>query len=167
MSAAGWRERRKVEVRTQSAASGRLAIQQARRRQVRRRLHQLVAMLYLCAVLGSIAMVAGPWMNDRAIAADQGRSLATVVSINRWRTTVEYRDAQGELHSPKTGLLYPTGLGEGQRVWVNYSRKDPNVVKVEGRRWTLALLPALSTVVIATLLAGAAWFAVSRKIGAA
>lgn len=129
---------------------------------VRRRLQQLVLALYAAAILAAAAMVLGPAINDARIHADPGRGIATVVRVEGSRTTVEYEGEDGKLYSPRTGLLYPSGLGEGQRVWVTYAKSDPDLVKVEGRGWALSLLPAASVAVVATLLAAAAWTAVTR-----
>ncbi|SDS53316.1 DUF3592 domain-containing protein [Corynebacterium timonense] len=130
---------------------------------VRRRLLQLVLALYACALLGSVAMVIGPAINDVLIARDPGRGLATVTGVNWLRTSAEYQDEEGRYHSPRYGLLYPTGLGEGQRVWVTYSTSRPDLVKVEGRAWTLSIVPALSVAAVSTLIAGAAWWAVGAR----
>lgn len=127
----------------------------------RRRLHQLIIVLYLCAMLGSIAMVAGPALNDYRIAKDPGRGIATVTSVAWNKTSVEYQDEAGMFHSPPYGLLYPSGLGQGQQVWVRYAKSDPDIVKVEGRNWTLSLIPALSVAIASTAIAAAAWYAVS------
>lgn len=129
---------------------------------VRRRLLQLILALYVCAMLGAAAMVVGPALNDARIMRDPGRGLATVTGVSWLRTAVEYQDEQGRYHSPPDGLLYPTGLGEGQRVWVTYAKTDPDLVKVEGRGWTLALLPAASVAAVSTLVAGGASLAVGR-----
>ncbi|WP_269508437.1 DUF3592 domain-containing protein [Corynebacterium faecium] len=128
----------------------------------RRRAHQVVLALYAFATLGSVAMVAGPALNDARIQANPGRGTAIVTEAGRMRTFVEYQTEDGQLVSPPRGLLYPTGLGEGQQVWVTYDKTDPDLVKVEGRGWALALLPALSMWAVATLVAAAAWFAAGR-----
>lgn len=130
----------------------------------RRRAHQVVLALYAFATLGSVAMVAGPALNDARIQANPGRGTAIVTEAGRMRTFVEYQTEDGQLVSPPRGLLYPTGLGEGQQVWVTYDKTDPDLVKVEGRGWALALLPALSMWAVATLVAAAAWFAVGRWV---
>lgn len=130
----------------------------------RRRAHQLVLALYACALLGCVAMVVGPLLNDVSIAANPGRAIATVTDAGRMRTFVEYTDEDGRVISPSTGLLYPTGLGEGQQVWVSYSKRDPDLVKVEGRAWTLSIVPALSVWVVSTVLAALAWIGVSRWV---
>lgn len=128
----------------------------------RRRAHQVVLALYAFATLGSVVMVAGPALNDARIQANPGRGTAIVTEAGRMRTFVEYQTEDGQLVSPPRGLLYPTGLGEGQQVWVTYDKTDPDLVKVEGRGWALAFTPALSTWAVATLVAAGAWFAVGR-----
>nr|WP_164546403.1 DUF3592 domain-containing protein [Corynebacterium hylobatis] len=130
-----------------------------------RRGRQLVLMLYAVAMLGSAAMVIGPFMNDTAINSDPGRALATVTGADWLRTAVEYRDEAGIYHSPPTGLLYPTGLGEGQRVWVTYAKADPDLVKVEGREWTLSVIPALSVALLSTVTAALLWWTVGKITG--
>lgn len=127
---------------------------------IRRRARQLVIVFYVAAILGCSAMVIGPYLNDRTINADPGRALAEVTDVGGVRTTVDFQDEDGLFRSPATGLLYPTGLGEGQRVWVNYARTEPDLVKVEGREWTLSVIPALSVGAVATVIAGLLWIAV-------
>lgn len=145
--------------------SSRIDLTPDRRALVRRRLHQLVMFLYLCAMLGCTGMIVGPAYNDYLIGKDPGRGIATVTGVTATRTYIEFRDDQGRYHVPQTGLLYPTGLGEGQQVWVSYARSNPDLVKVEGRSWTLSLIPALSTAAVCTLIAAAAWYSVSAGFG--
>ena len=128
---------------------------------VHRRGHQLVYALVACALLGAIALVGGSFINDKKIESDPGRSLATVTDVSWMRTTVSYRDANGVYHAPSTGLLYPTGLGPGQNVWVTHSVSEPELVKVEGRRWTLSIIPALSIAVVSVIIGFVAWWLVS------
>ncbi|NLA56449.1 MAG: DUF3592 domain-containing protein [Corynebacterium humireducens] len=132
------------------------------RGRIGRRGRQLVLLLWAAVMLGAVALVAGPFLNDRAIDEDPGRALATVTGVSRVRTTVDFRDEQGIYHAPSTGLLYPTGLGEGQRVWVTYAKGDPDLVKVEGREWTLSIIPALSVALVATVVAAVLWWAIGR-----
>ncbi len=128
-----------------------------------RRGRQLVLLLWAAALLGAVALVGGPYLNDRSINEDPGRALATVTGVSRVRTTVDFRDEQqGIYHSPPTGLLYPTGLGEGQRVWVTYAKGNPELVKVEGREWTLSVIPAFSVALVATVIAAVLWWAIGR-----
>lgn len=128
---------------------------------IARRLHQVVMALWAAAMLGTVAMVVGPALNDRAIASDPGRALATVTDTGWMRTTIDYQDEDGIYHSPPTGLLYPTGLGEGQQVWVTYQKSNPDLVKVEGREWTLSVIPALSVAVVSCAVAAGLWRLIS------
>lgn len=107
-------------------------------------------------------MVIGPFLNDRTIEGNSGRALAQVTDVGSYRTTVDFQDENGIYHSPATGLLYPTGLGEGQRVWVNYAKSDPDLVKVEGRKWTLSIIPALSVAAVATAIWSVLWLGMGR-----
>lgn len=128
-----------------------------------RRAFQVVLALYAAALLAAVAMVGGAFANDRAIAAEPGRALATVTHVGWLRTTVDFQDAEGIYHSPPSGLLYPTGVGEGQMVWVEYKTSNPDLVKVQGRGWTLAIIPALSVAAVATLIAGLCWWLIGRR----
>lgn len=129
---------------------------------VRRRCRQLVAFVYALACLGCVAMVIGPALDDYTISRAPERALARVTNTGWLRTTVEFQDTAGLYHTPPSGVAYPSGLQEGQRVWVEYAAHDPRVVKVADRGWTLAFIPAASTWVVATLVALALWWAVGR-----
>lgn len=131
------------------------------RRQWRRRLHQLVAALCTAGLLGSLAMIGGAAANDHRIESDPGRALATVTGTSLLRTTVEFRDDAGLYQAPSTGVLYPTGLAEGQQVWVQYSRENPDLVKVAGRGWTLAIIPGLSVAVLVVVVTLVLWRLIS------
>ncbi|MDK4232754.1 DUF3592 domain-containing protein [Corynebacterium accolens] len=123
----------------------------------RRRLHQLVLAVYVALIVGWVGLVVGPFLNDRAISAQPSRALATVKDVGVLRTTVDFQDSDGIYHAPRQGLLYPTDLGEGQQVWVQYAEDNPDLVKVEGREWTLAVIPALSVAIVSTLAAVGLW----------
>lgn len=133
---------------------------------LRRRLHQLILGLAACGMVGCAAMVGGPAINDYKIASDPGRALARVTEVSDTRTTVEFQDEEGLYRAPPAGLLYPTGLGAGQRVWVSYAKTDPNLVKVEGRAWTLTVIPALSTAAVVLFVAVLLWLAVNVGVAA-
>lgn len=130
---------------------------------VHRRLVQGLLATYLlaCVVCGSLVVTAA--ISDWRIGHDRGTATAEVLSTGS-RTLVRFPDDQGRYHSPGTGLKYPGGLDTGDRVKVEYQRDDPENVKVAGRTWTLAFLPAISSwvvcSVVAAVLAGAVrvWF---------
>ena len=126
-----------------------------------RRLKQLILAAAALTFLVCAGMVAGPLVNDRAIEADSSEALARVVDTRLLRTSVEFVAADGRVINPENGLLYPVGLENGQRVWVEYSRSNPDLVRVKGRTWALALLPAVSTGLSTAGVLGLAWFAVS------
>lgn len=130
---------------------------------LRRRVNQLIVALYAVALLASVAMVIGPFINDMKIGADPQRALGTITGVDWMRTAVEYQDADGIYYQPSSGLLYPTGLVPGQQVWVNYAADNPELVKVEGREWTLSIIPALSVTVVSTLITGGAWWMVNYR----
>ena len=137
--------------------------QHARERRIfrtRRRIKQTILVCYAAAMLGCASLVIGPGINDYIIEADPGRALARVTSVTTTKTIVEFQDDTNTYHSPPGGLLYPTGLGPGQRVWVTYARSNPELVKVSGRKWTLAIIPALSSAAVTTLITSALWFAI-------
>lgn len=129
---------------------------------MRRVLGRVILALWAVALIGSAALVAGAALNDQTIHSDPGRSLARVTGVGVLRTTVDFQSEEGRFYAPSGGLLYPSGLGEGQQVWVTYAKSDPNLVAVEGRRWTLSIIPALSLACVATVVAGVAGLAVGR-----
>lgn len=123
-----------------------------------RLLRQVLLFVIICLLLSCLAMVVGCFINDRNIESNMGQSVANVRSVELLRTTVDFVDENGDFQSPPTGLLYPVGLEEGQRVRVEYDRTDPNVVRVAGRTWTLSLLPATSIAVVAFLVVAPLWW---------
>ncbi|MFD5868403.1 DUF3592 domain-containing protein [Corynebacterium sp. NPDC060344] len=123
-----------------------------------RRLRQLILFLLICLFVVCAGLVFGAWSDDRAIESDTGRAVASVRHVGALRTAVDFTDETGEFRSPPTGLLYPVGLEEGQRVRVEYDRAEPERVRVEGRGWTLSLIPALSILVVGLLVAAPLWW---------
>ena len=63
-----------------------------------------------------------------------------------------------------TGVFYPTGLVEGQRVQVEFRRANPDLVRVSGRSWTVAVVPALSVPAVVVPLAVLAYAATSPRV---
>ncbi|WP_295625136.1 DUF3592 domain-containing protein [uncultured Corynebacterium sp.] len=127
-----------------------------------RRLRQLILFLLICLFVVAGGLVFGAWTDDRAIEADTGRAVASVREVDRMRVAVDFIDEAGEYRSPPSGLLYPVGLEEGQRVRVEYDRAEPERVRVEGRQWTLTLIPAASIVVVGLIVAAPLWWASIR-----
>ena len=48
------------------------------------------------------------------------------------------------------------------RIYVEYDRSDPNLVRVQGRTASLAIIPALSVAVLSALVAAAALLGLGR-----
>lgn len=119
-----------------------------------RRGKQLVAAFTAFAAAVCLGMVATAALNDYRIGSDQAFATADVVNVGVLRTTVRFPDEYGVYHQPDRGLLYPIGLEAGQRVRVEYQKSEPRNVKVQGRGWTLAWIPALSSLVVAMALSG-------------
>lgn len=102
-------------------------------------------------------------VDDLRIDQDMGSATATVTEVTDRRSAVEF-DAGGRQVRPVTGVFYPTGLVEGQRVQVEFRRANPDLVRVSGRSWTVAVLPALSIPAIAVPLAALAYAAATPRV---
>ncbi|AGP31637.1 hypothetical protein A606_09990 [Corynebacterium terpenotabidum Y-11] len=126
-------------------------------------MNQVILAAYLLACVVSASLVVTAAIGDWQISRDRATATAEVLSTGS-KTLVRFPDDDGRYHSPTSGLKYPGGLTVGDRVQVEYERGDPENVKVSGRAWTLAFLPAISTwavsTVVAVVLAGAVrwWF---------
>ena len=101
----------------------------------------------------AILLVLAAWRNDYLISSDKGVTTAEVLSAGRLRSAVIYVTPDGETHNPKVGVLYPTKLTAGERINVEYRKSEPDLVRVAGRDATVAIIPALSVIVVAWLLA--------------
>lgn len=95
-----------------------------------------------------VLLVLAAWRDDYLISSDKGTTTAEVLSAGRLRSAVSYVTPDGKNHNPKVGVLYPTNLTAGERIKVEYSRKDPDLVRVAGRDARVALLPAASVIVV-------------------
>ncbi len=52
-------------------------------------------------------------------------------------------------------MLYPSHLATGMRIYVEYNKNDPNLVRVQHRNAGLAIIPAGSIAVVGWLAAAA------------
>ncbi len=126
----------------------------------RARIGVLIAATAVSVLVGLLVLAA--WRNDYLISSDKGSTTAEVLSAGRLRSAVMYVTPDGETHNPKVGVLYPTNLTAGERIRVEYSRSDPDLVRVEGRDVRVAVPPALSVIVVVWLLALPALWLLSR-----
>ncbi|WP_373863600.1 DUF3592 domain-containing protein [Nocardia vermiculata] len=96
----------------------------------------------------AVLLVLAAWRDDMLISSDKGVTSAEVLSAGRLRSAVTYVTPDGVTHNPKVGVLYPTKLTAGERINVEYSRSDPELVRVAGRDARVAIIPALSVIVV-------------------
>ncbi|MBN9745536.1 MULTISPECIES: DUF3592 domain-containing protein [Amycolatopsis] len=101
-----------------------------------------------------VSLVFAAFRNDSAIESHLGTANATVESVAFDRTIIQYQTPDGIVHSPPTGVLYPSGLAAGQLVAIEYDATNPELTRVAGRTATLTLLPVGMTVLITWLVAG-------------
>ncbi|PVB32075.1 DUF3592 domain-containing protein [Mycobacteroides abscessus] len=119
--------------------------------------------------LQSLLLVAGAWRNDKAIERDMGVALAEVLSAGPRRSTIEFVTPERVTYRPELGVLYPSELSPGMRIYVEYDKSNPDLVRVQGRNASLSIIPAGSIIVVVwtvtgTVLLGLAWL---RRRGSA
>ena len=105
--------------------------------------------------LQSVLLVAGAWRDDRQIQRHMGVAEASVLSAGPRRSTIEFVTPDRVTYRPELGVLYPSELADGMRIYVEYDKKDPNLVRVQHRNAALAIIPAGSVAVVGWLVAGA------------
>jgi hypothetical protein len=112
--------------------------------------------------LQSLLLVAGAWRNDRQIERNLGVAEAEVLSAGPRRSTIEFVTPDRVTYRPELGVLYPSELATGMRIYVEYDRNDPDLVRVQNRNAALAIIPAASTALAgwligAGMLTGLVW----------
>lgn len=105
--------------------------------------------------LQSVLLVAGAWRNDRQIERNMGVAQAEVLSAGPRRSTIEFVTPDRVTYRPELGVLYPSELAEGMRIYVEYDKNNPDLVRVQDRNASLAIIPALSVAVVAWLVGAA------------
>lgn len=105
--------------------------------------------------LQSVLLVAGAWRNDIAITHNMGVAQAEVLSAGPRRSTIEFVTPERVTYRPELGVLYPSHLATGMRIYVEYNKNDPNLVRVQHRNAGLAIIPAGSIAVVGWLTAAA------------
>ena len=101
-----------------------------------------VLLTFLCAMV-----VIGAWRDDVAISSHTGKATAEVVSVSFARTIIRFTTPDGAVRSPRTGVLYPSGLQPGQLVRIEYDTRNPDLARIAGSNVSIGLLPALLTAV--------------------
>lgn len=114
------------------------------------------------SVLAALVLV-GAARNDAKIARDRGQAVAEVLDgSTSQRTFVRFTAADGAVLTPETGVFYPRGLAPGQLVRVEYDRSEPELVRVEGRDWTVGLVPVVIGIVVIWLVCAPGAWALAR-----
>jgi hypothetical protein len=106
--------------------------------------------------LQSVLLVLGAWRNDRQIERHMGVAEANVLSAGPRRSTIEFVTPDRVTYRPELGVLYPSELDTGMRIYVEYDKNNPDLVRVQHRNASLAIIPAGSIAVVGWLIAGGA-----------
>ncbi|MDT5210963.1 MAG: hypothetical protein QOF67_3378 [Mycobacterium sp.] len=128
---------------------------------VLRRLRIGIVIAACLVTLQSVLLVLGAWRNDRQIERHMGVAEANVLSAGPRRSTIEFVTPDRVTYRPELGVLYPSELDTGMRIYVEYDKNDPDLVRVQDRNASLAIIPAGSIAVVGWLVAGAALFGVA------
>jgi hypothetical protein len=117
-----------------------------------------IAVLILTGLvtMQSLLLVAGAWRNDIAIQRNMAVAEAQVLSAGPRRSTIEFVTPDRVTYRPELGVLYPSELATGMRIYVEYDKLNPNLVRVQHRNAKLAIIPAGSIAVVGWLVAAAA-----------
>jgi hypothetical protein len=117
-----------------------------------------VAVLILVSLvtLQSALLVAGAYRNDLAIESNMGVAEAQVLDAGPRRSTIEFVTPDRVTYRPELGVLYPSELENGMRIYVEYDRSNPELVRVQHRNALLAIIPALSVAILGWMVGAAA-----------
>lgn len=126
---------------------------QSTSRKVMRRIKFGIVVAACLVTLQSVLLVAGAWRNDRQIERHMGVAQAEVLSAGPRRSTIEFVTPDRVTYRPELGVLYPSELSDGMRIYVEYDRNNPNLVRVQHRNAALAIIPAGSIAVVGWLAA--------------
>jgi hypothetical protein len=121
-----------------------------------RRMRIGVVIVACLVTLQSLLLVLGAWRNDRQIEGNMGVAAAEVLSAGPRRSTIEFVTPDRVTYRPELGVLYPSELDTGMRIYVEYDKDNPDLVRVQHRNAALAIIPAGSIAVVGWLIAGAA-----------
>lgn len=106
--------------------------------------------------LQSVLLILGAWRDDHQIERNMGVAAAEVLDAGPRRSTIEFVTPDRVTYRPELGVLYPSELDTGMRIYVEYDKTNPDVVRVQHRNASLAIIPAGSIALVAGLVAGAA-----------
>jgi hypothetical protein len=131
---------------------------ETRSQKILRRVRVGIVIVACVVTLQSVLLVLGAWRNDRQIERHMGVAEANVLSAGPRRSTIEFVTPDRVTYRPELGVLYPSELDAGMRIYVEYDKNNPDLVRVQDRNASLAIIPAGSIAVVGWLIAGAALF---------
>jgi hypothetical protein len=85
-----------------------------------------------------------------------GVAAAEVLDAGPRRSTIEFVGPDRVTYRPELGVLYPSELDTGMRIYVEYDKTNPDLVRVQDRNASLSISPAGSIAVVGWMVAGAA-----------
>jgi hypothetical protein len=129
---------------------------ETRSERIFRRIRVGIVIVACLVTLQSVLLVFGAWRNDRQIERHMGVAAAEVLSAGPRRSTIEFVTPDRVTYRPELGVLYPSELDTGMRIYVEYDTNNPDLVRVQHRNAALAIIPAGSIAVVGWLVAGAA-----------
>ena len=129
---------------------------ETRRERNFRRMRIAVVIVACLVTVQSLLLVLGAWRNDRQIERNMGVAAAEVLSAGPRRSTIEFVTPDRVTYRPELGVLYPSELDTGMRIYVEYDKGNPDLVRVQDRNASLAIIPAGSIAVVGWLVGGAA-----------
>jgi len=129
---------------------------ETRAQRIIRRVRIGVVLVACLVTLQSVLMVVGAWRDDRQIERHMGVAEASVLSAGPRRSTIEFVTPDRITYRPELGVLYPSELETGMQIYVEYDRNNPDLVRVQDRNASLAIIPAGSIAVVGWLIAGGA-----------
>ena len=118
-----------------------------------RRIRIGIVLVASLVTLQSALMVMGAWRDDRQIERHMGVAAAEVLSAGPRRSTIEFVTPDRVTYRPELGVLYPSELETGMRIYVEYDTNNPDLVRVRDRNASLAIIPAGSIAVVGWLIA--------------
>jgi hypothetical protein len=145
------KELRRIVIPRFSRAPG-----ETRRQRVLRRVRIGIVFAACLVTLQSALLILGAWRNDRQIERHMGVAEANVLNAGPRRSTIEFVTPDRVTYRPELGVLYPSELENGMRIYVEYDKNNPELVRVQNRNAALAIIPAGSIAVVGWLIAGAA-----------
>ena len=138
---------------------------ETRSQRILRRIRIGIVIAACLVTLQSVLLVLGAWRNDRQIERHMGVAEANVLSAGPRRSTIEFVTPDRVTYRPELGVLYPSELDTGMRIYVEYDKNNPDLVRVQDRNASLAIIPAGSIAVVGWLIAGAALLGVNSSSG--